>query len=230
MAKCYMCDNESTSVEHVPPRCFFPKDMRLNLYTVPACKIHNEDTSKDDEYARNIITMSIENNQTSIDHFFSKSFSSLKRSSALANAIISTLKDVSFYKENAKSIQIDRRRFDRTIRKVAYALFYQEFGYTWERLLAVTTNQIKMGDMSNDHLGDIFDSLSVDLDKFQLKGNNPLIFQYTFFDFTSEKYNKALFMIFYEVYITIEKYTIFQLKSIPVLIDCEDKKSYLNAG
>lgn len=78
--------------------------------------------------------------------------------------------------------------------------------------------------MSNDHLGDIFDSLSVDLDKFQLKGNNPLIFQYTFFDFTSEKYNKALFMIFYEVYITIEKYTIFQLKSIPVLIVCEDKK------
>lgn len=34
----------------------------------------------------------------------------------------------------------------------------------------------------------------------------------------------------YKVYITIEKYTIFQLKSIPVLIVCEDKKSYLNAG
>ena len=33
-----------------------------------------------------------------------------------------------------------------------------------------------------------------------------------------------------QVYITIEKYTIFQLKSIPVLIVCEDKKSYLNAG
>ena len=32
------------------------------------------------------------------------------------------------------------------------------------------------------------------------------------------------------MYITIEKYTIFQLKSIPVLIVCEDKKSYLNAG
>jgi hypothetical protein len=104
--------------------------MRLNLYTVPACKIHNEDTSKDDEYVRNIITMSIENNQTAIDHFFSKSFSSFKRSPALANSVIRTLKDVSYYKENAKSIQIDRRRFDRIIRKVAYALFYQEFGYT----------------------------------------------------------------------------------------------------
>lgn len=35
---------------------------------------------------------------------------------------------------------------------------------------------------------------------------------------------------FNRMYITIEKYTIFQLKSIPVLIVCEDKKSYLNAG
>ena len=32
------------------------------------------------------------------------------------------------------------------------------------------------------------------------------------------------------LYITIEKYTRFQLKSIPVLIVCEDKKSNLNAG
>ena len=42
---------------------------------------------------------------------------------------------------------------------------------------------------------------------------------------------KVLTSIFITVvYITIEKYTIFQLKSIPVLIVCEDKKSYLNAG
>ena len=39
-----------------------------------------------------------------------------------------------------------------------------------------------------------------------------------------------LFMFLKHLYITIEKYTIFQLKSIPVLIVCEDKKSYLNAG
>ena len=41
-----------------------------------------------------------------------------------------------------------------------------------------------------------------------------------------QKYIKILA----NMYITIEKYTIFQLKSIPVLIVCEDKKSYLNAG
>lgn len=40
----------------------------------------------------------------------------------------------------------------------------------------------------------------------------------------------SLIQYFVDMYITIEKYTIFQLKSIPVLIVCEDKKSYLNAG
>ena len=42
--------------------------------------------------------------------------------------------------------------------------------------------------------------------------------------------NKFIYIFCYFLYITIEKYTIFQLKSIPVLIVCEDKKSYLNAG
>lgn len=198
MAKCYMCDNESTSVEHTPPRSFFPTNMRTNLITVPACQTHNEDTSKDDEYVRNIITMSIENNQTSIDHFFDKSSRSFQRSPGLAANVRNSLKDASFYKLDAKSFQIDRPRFDRTIRKIAYALFYKEYGYTWERLLAATTNQLKMSDMTNDHLGEIFETLSDDLNELQFKGENPLVFKYAFIDFGVGEFDKALFMMFYE--------------------------------
>ena len=198
MAKCYMCDNESTSVEHTPPRSFFPTNMRTNLITVPACQAHNEDTSKDDEYVRNIITMSIENNQTSIEHFFDKSFRSFQRSPGLAANVRNSLKDASFYKLDAKSFQIDRPRFDRTIRKIAYALFYKEYGYTWERLLAATTNQLKMSDMTNDHLGEIFETLSDDLNELQFKGENPLVFKYAFIDFGVGEFDKALFMMFYE--------------------------------
>lgn len=193
-----MCDAESTSVEHTPPKSFFPSDKRINLITVPACKTHNEKTSNDDEYARNIITMSIENNQTSIDHFFDKSLRSFKRNKPLASEIINTLKDVSFYKLNAKSFQLDRPRFDRVIRKIAYALFYKEYGYTWKRLLAAMTNQLKMADMKNDHLGDHFESLSDDLNELQLKGENPSVFQYAFIDFGTDKNDKALFILFYE--------------------------------
>ena len=81
---------------------------------------------------------------------------------------------------DAKSFQIDRPRFDRTIRKIAYSLFYKEYGYTWERLLAATTNQLKMGDMTNDHLGEMFEGLTDDLNELQFKGENPLVFKYAF--------------------------------------------------
>ena len=198
MAKCYFCDNESSSVEHTPPKGFFPKDMRNNLITVPSCPQHNEDTSKDDEYVRNIITMSIENNQISIDHFFEKSFKSFKRSPALTSSILNSLTDVSFYKEGAQSIKFDRRRFDKVIRKISYALFYHEYGYSWNKLLAVMTNQIKMQDLSNDHLGDLFNTLNEDLDILLMKGDNPNVFQYAFLDVSSDPQDKVLFFIFYE--------------------------------
>jgi len=193
-----MCDNDSTSVEHTPPKSFFSTGNRNNLITVPACKTHNEATSMDDEYVRNIITMSIDNNQTSINHFFDKSLRSFQRSPGLATSVRESLKDVSFYKLNAHSFQIDRRRFDKVIRKIAYALFYHEFGYTWSRLLAVTTNQLKMANMTDDHLGEMFNGLLDDLDTLNFKGENPLVFKYAFLDFGSDPHDKAIFMLFYE--------------------------------
>ena len=59
----------------------------------------------------------------------------------------------------------------------------------------------------------------------RIKGENSEFdkIQKSFIDTIQKQYSIVL-------YITIEKYTIFQLKSIPVLIVCEDKKSYLNAG
>lgn len=198
MPMCYMCNNEQTSREHTPPRSFFPRGYRNNLITVASCNVHNEQTSLDDEYARNIITASIKNNQVSVDHFFDKSYRSFQRHPGLVQPILDSLRDVSFYEENAKAFQIDRPRFDRVIRKIAYSLYYHEYNTVWERLLAVATNQIRMSDMSNDHLGEIFDELSKDLDNLTLKGENPEIFQYCFFDFGENPFDKALFMIFYE--------------------------------
>lgn len=55
---CYRCNNIATSVEHVPAKCFFPKEHRKNLITVPSCEQHNNETSKDDEYVRGIIVAS----------------------------------------------------------------------------------------------------------------------------------------------------------------------------
>ena len=205
-SKCYMCDNISTSNEHAPAQSFFPNGMKNNLITVPSCQTHNEDTSVDDEYVRNVITMSIENNQTSIEHFFNKTLRSFERNPKQTSDYhtkvnfppFHSLKKVSYNNINVDTFQINRIRFDRIIRKIAYALFYKEYGYTWERLLAVTTNQFKMADMTNDHLGEIFENLSDDLNELELKGENPLVFNYAFIDMVGGEYDKALFMMFYE--------------------------------
>jgi len=52
--QCYFCGKESTGVEHIPPKSFFPKGNRIKLITVPSCDEHNQEKSTDDEYIRMI--------------------------------------------------------------------------------------------------------------------------------------------------------------------------------
>jgi hypothetical protein len=57
---CYWCGAPATSKEHVPPRCFFPKEIIRegllqkqnwnHLVTVPSCDEHNNQKSSGDEY------------------------------------------------------------------------------------------------------------------------------------------------------------------------------------
>jgi hypothetical protein len=66
-----MCDAPETSREHVPPKCFFPKeadaldgkDLRKDLITVPSCDVHNTQKSLDDEYLRLILLATEEINE-----------------------------------------------------------------------------------------------------------------------------------------------------------------------
>ena len=45
-----MCSSEASSMEHFPPKCFFPKKQNLQLWTVPSCPAHNNKKSGDDQY------------------------------------------------------------------------------------------------------------------------------------------------------------------------------------
>ena len=96
---CYICGQPATSVEHAPAKCFFPEDKRVNLTTVDSCSVHNEDTSKDDEYVRNIIAMSIGNNQVAYSHFLQKCIKSFERSPKLLQSTTGTKRRV-YYEEN----------------------------------------------------------------------------------------------------------------------------------
>lgn len=45
------------SVDHVPPRCFFPEPLPLDLITVPCCLRCNGEFSTEDLYARSVFNM-----------------------------------------------------------------------------------------------------------------------------------------------------------------------------
>ena len=78
--KCYACNANQTSTEHVPPRCLFPEkkdlpagvDLRKQLITVPSCDAHNSAKSHDDEYLLFALVMNLPNNIVGANHFLAK--------------------------------------------------------------------------------------------------------------------------------------------------------------
>ena len=38
---CYACERPASTIEHCPPKSFFPSGQRQDLMTVPSCEEHN---------------------------------------------------------------------------------------------------------------------------------------------------------------------------------------------
>lgn len=201
--KCYLCGASKTSVEHVPAKCFFPNDemYRKNLITVPSCKEHNENTSNDDEYVRNIICMSIGNNNVAYQQFIKKVLTSLKRNQKLKSTTFNASKKVSVAESGDKirqtiAIQIERARFDKVMRKIGYALYYYEYQKIWERNLIVATPCLVDSNMQQDEYGELINSCKQSLQTPIFDGNNPKVFQYKFLETKTE--DVLLWIKFYE--------------------------------
>ncbi|MDM5264579.1 hypothetical protein PF327_10275 [Sulfurovum sp. XTW-4] len=195
---CYICGKENYSVEHAPAKSFFPKGMREDLITVYSCKEHNEDTSKDDEYVRNIITMYIDNNNTSFEHFENKTLKSLSNSHALHKKTIKNKQTVTLNGVETAALDIDRERFDTVMRKIAYAIFHHEYNKRWCRKLLVATDHLKTDDMKNDKIGSLVEEMKRIPVSFY-KGQNPKVFQYAFLQGAKDDFEEhCLKMKFYQ--------------------------------
>jgi hypothetical protein len=204
---CYICDKEKHSVEHAPAKCFFPTDKRTNLITVDSCVEHNEDTSKDDEYVRNIIAMSITNNEIALNHFIEKCVKSFMRSPALLK--MTTENQQRVYIQDSQSTDselkptfafgIDRNRINLVMRKIAYAVFFHENGTKWNRNLFAGTEHLRTQGMQADDLGLLIQGAKKLLKNIPFKGENPEVFQYAFMQTDSDDINdQIMIMKFYE--------------------------------
>ena len=204
---CYYCGSRAESSEHVPPRCFFPKDKRNNLIQVPACELHNERTSIDDSYVLFVISSFIGNNATGKSHSVDKGIKPVLRSDALQTVMrensMNVYVDAGNGLEATKMINIDRDRFDEEIKKMAYALFFHTYEKRWEKELFVGTNSMIFADGQIEDVGMLIEGTKRLLKEIRIdevspfQGENQDVFKYRFIE--SEKPDEPILqMIFYE--------------------------------
>ena len=202
---CYICGKPSTSDEHAPARCFFPKGKRNQLITVRSCAEHNEDTSDDDEYVRNLIVMSLGNNSVALDHFKDKGVGSFNHSTALLVETTGVKKTV-YIQENDDTLtptyafKIDRKRINFILSKIAYALFFWKYRTPWNRSLNVATEFLLTEDQDTD---DLLNDLIQEAKEFdhllKYMGANPDVFQFVFLSSEeTDPHDQILRLKFYE--------------------------------
>lgn len=190
---CYMCDRNSTSREHVPPRCLFPElrdvgtDYRQNLLTVPSCDEHNSGKAADDEFLMVSLAGIIGNNSIGYSHKFSKVNRAIHRSSfSLLNQAMKNQKwSVVEFGPN-KFIDVvwgtpdyDRllRCFDRIARGVHLAHFGRQFRGKSRTILGYIPS-----DSPNpaEFQRFIRDKVAIELDGKPRVGSNPDVFNFQF--------------------------------------------------
>lgn len=142
---CYMCDAPATSVEHVPPKCLFPKpkdlptgaDLRRQLITVPACTAHNNDKAADDEYLLFVLVINLPANTIAQNHFAKAIMRAIERRPNLATAMMRSPTPViavdtaTGQSQATVAVDIDRDRFDRALDHLGRALYFHDVGKRW---------------------------------------------------------------------------------------------------
>lgn len=127
--QCYMCDENPTSREHVPPKCLFKKGFKENLITVPSCNEHNLNKSHDDEYLKDILGSCIiesDNNeyQNALKNSIDRSY---ERNSNFRKDIINSTFTING--EFAKIV--DRERLENIFHHIVSGLLFHHYKKQW---------------------------------------------------------------------------------------------------
>ncbi|HHR6446509.1 hypothetical protein [Morganella psychrotolerans] len=191
--KCYMCEEDGVTSEHVPPKCIFPeikdsldgKNLKLQLITVPSCHEHNTAKSNNDVYFQFVITVSILSNQYADHQLKTKLKRAIERSPHLYNSfvennIVTRIEEINGLDFNTIAFQVDTDRLLNSIEHISYGLYYLEFNETYTGEMDIGIEGI----LNFDHL-DLMERTQKLIDNFECllaeqpwKGQNPDIFLY----------------------------------------------------
>ncbi len=193
---CYMCEKESTSAEHAPPRCIFPeqKDLpegenyRVNLITVPSCDEHNTLKSKEDEYLLYILPSTIGANEVGLNQFLTKVQRAITRNPSLGkkiskNPILVTIHDTKndTWLE-AVALEIDISRVQDVLEKTARAIYFHHTQKKHTGTVSIVGNFSL--NFNNTALNEASENLLKVADSLMYgqphHGDNPKVFFYRF--------------------------------------------------
>ncbi len=197
MNTCYMCEQQATSKEHVPPQCLFPeaKDVetgenyRYNLMTVPSCEIHNSKKSGHDEFLMYVLVAELMANEVATTPMLNKIKRAVERNPSLANRIFSGAKEVTLESKDGPisslEVSLDLEMLNESLDHIARGLFYFQTKQPWMKKIVVIPDFVYwlegenagVGQAENPELGILVKKLLVSQDS---QGENPTVFSYKF--------------------------------------------------
>lgn len=135
-----MCENDATTKEHVPPKCFFRKDKdfpqsrgqnRKQLIKVPSCLKHNTEKSGDDEYLRLVLTSYFGANSVAREIRSKPIRRSINRNPKIIKENFTHYRSVNDHPLIQGAVVFDKDRFDKALDYFARGLYFHEFGEKW---------------------------------------------------------------------------------------------------
>jgi len=126
MDTCYACERPASTVEHCPPKSFFPEGQRNHLMTVGSCEEHNNDNSKDVEYARDVLTTMWGVNSSGLELFESKTKKSFDRSPRLLTRTFGAMRAVVYEEQVVGATPHDLDRLNKVFNACVCAVHYHD--------------------------------------------------------------------------------------------------------
>lgn len=176
--ECFICGETATTRDNIPPTCIFSHPAPTDLVRVPACKQHNEGSSKDDEYFRFFVAATASGSDQAHgiikDRIVEKAKSKPKLLSSImknAHSRIEIRTPAGIILGYRPGFKFDRKRIYNIFNKIVRGLFYYHFK---QRLL----DEYEVGEFLI--LYSIPDTLKELLKNIQLYETKDMAFGYKF--------------------------------------------------
>ena len=128
LKKCYRCNEEAETREHVPPRCFLiPAGFTENLLTVPSCEKHNNGNSQEVEKVKAMIASSIHTNELAEGPVLESVNRSFRRRPHLIAKTYGQVVDVLYNGEQTGAFDLDFKALAKVMASIAHGVYFWHF-------------------------------------------------------------------------------------------------------